>query len=279
MKGAGVAFTITLLALVLYAAIVFLGLEYIFNGVHWQAISVTAVGCIIIGLCIYYARHYKTIRSKREGRPREVALIAVAIIVLFVGSIPFTMFTNMYFQRNVFVTTIAETAHQVNSIDSCYKEYVNHRVESYKKYLESNTRHYYGWSDDIKLKTYSLERRLFPRNLDSICRERKEWLATLDSVSIFNLSTAKNLHRITNAGSQWVKQYRNISNFYYEGENTTAFAISDYHLVANSKYAQLSTPKIPGFYSILSVLFCVIWILIYYWSIPRPRNQYTIPRR
>jgi hypothetical protein len=268
---AGVALSITTLALLAYSILALYGMEYLFDGDHLLAIAIWLIGSIILSISTYYMCKSKANRNKRNGLLIEVPSLLVAIVILLAGSIPFTMFVSVIRQENTFVNSITETANHVRAIDSCYQVFANNRIDQYEKYLIS---HNYK-TTAIRLRVNSLKRRLIPENTDSISHERKEWLGRLNSVSIWNISTAKNFHYVMMACEDWCEQYRQRSSIFYEGEDTTRFEYDKSVMASQSTYANLRIPHSPDTFGLLAAIICIVGILTTYFYIRRPRNRYS----
>jgi len=268
---AGVALFITVVALICFSIFAFYGMEYLFEGNHWLTISLWLCGFAVLSVSLWFMCKSKAYRSKRSGLPIEISSIIIAIIVLFVGSIPFTMFVSVLNHKKEFTSSITETAHNIATIDSCYQAYTNQRLADYESYLRHNRYR----SADIPSKINSLRRRLTPENVDSISHERQEWLKSLDSVNIWNVSTARNFHYIILAGEDWCEQYRQRSSLFYEGEDTTLFDLDQSVIASQSSYRKLRTPHSPDGISLVATMACIFLILTSYFYIRRPRNRYS----
>ena len=268
---AGVALSITALALLAYSILALYGMEYLFDGNHFQAIGIWLVGSIILSTSIYYMCKSKANRNKRNGLLIEIPSMIAAIIILLAGSIPFTMFVSVIRQEKMFVNSITETANHVRAVDSCYQVYANNRISQYEKRLIS----YNYKTNAIRSRVNSLKRRLIPENTDSISHERKEWLSGLNSVSIWNISTAKNFHYVMMACEDWCEQYRQRSSIFYEGEDTTHFEYDKSVIASQSAYVNLRIPHSPDTIGLLVAGICILGILTTYFYIRRPRNRYS----
>lgn len=268
---AGVALSVTVLALLLFSIAAFYGMEYLYDGNHAIAISSTLVGLTILSVCICFMCKSKSSRNKRSGLPIEIISMSVACFVLVLGSIPFNIFMSAVDHEKAFVGSITETARNVSVIDSSYQAYVNHRVTNYEGYLK--TKKYR--TSAARSMANSLRRRLTPENMELVRFERQLWLSELDSVSIWNVSTAKNIRYIVTAGEDWCRQYRLRSSLFYEGEDTTQFEFDKSLLASQSTYERLRAPHPYGGLGLLTAIFCIIGIFATYFFIRRPRNRYS----
>ena len=268
---AGVALSVTVLALLLFSIAAFYGMEYLYAGNHAIAVSSTFIGLTVLSVCIYFMCKSKSSRNKRSGLPIEIVSMSVACFVLVLGSIPFNIFMSAIDHEKAFVGSITETARNVRAIDSSYQAYVNQRVTNYEGYLK--TKNYRTTA--VRSMVNSLKRRLTPENMDLVCFERQLWLSALDSVSIWNVSTAKNIRYIVTAGEDWCRQYRLRSSLFYEGEDTTQFEFDKSLLASQSTYERMRAPHLYGGLGLLTAVFCFIGIFTTYFFIRRPRNRYS----
>lgn len=267
----GLALVITIIALLGFSVLAFLGMEYLFKGDHVMAITPTLIGILFLTWSVYAMCKSKASRNKRKGLFVELFSFIVAAVLLLAGSIPFTLFVSALHREKQFIKTIEKTAEQVSTIDQSYREYANNRIGNYQKILKKK----HISSSGIEARSKSLRRRLFPENIDSICEDRKLWLGSLKEVSIWNISTAKNLNYIISAGDDWIKQYQELSGLFYEGEEVDSFKIDESAMVARNEFASLSTPRLPDKISLSASLGCIMLILTSYFHIRRPKNKYS----
>ena len=268
---AGFALLLTILAILTFGGIAFLGMEYLFEGNHTLAILSTISGVILLSYCLKVMCRSKASRNKRSGLPREIFAIIVAIIILAAGSIPFTQFVYVLDHKQMLHKCLTETVQQVRDIDSLYKDYAQERVRKYKGVLYKSR---YS-SDKVKLMTKSLERRLMPAQYDTVHAQRKEWLGSLTEASVWNISTPRNLHYIVKAGQEWTAEYNKVSSIIYRGEEASAFGTESTAFEPNESHRLLSEPQKPDWRSIMAVLATISLILTTYIHIRRPKSTYV----
>lgn len=268
---AGVALSVTVLALLLFSIAAFYGMEYLYAGNHAIAISCTLLGFVVLSVCIYFMCKSKSSRNKRSGLPIEIISMSITCLVLVLGSIPFNIFMSVIDHEKAFVGSIIETAQNVSAIDSHYQAYVDQRVSNYEGYLK--TKNYRTTA--VRSMINSLKRRLTPENMELVHMERQLWLSDLDTVSIWNVSTAKNIRYIVTAGEDWCLQYRQRSSLFYEGEDTTRFEFDKSLLASQSTYESMRTPHLYGGLGLLTAVLCFMGIFTTYFFIRRPRNRYS----
>lgn len=268
---AGVALFCTIATLLMFSCIAFLGAEYLLHGSHQKAIPITMAGMALIIYCVSVMCRSKKSRNKRSGLPREVAAFIIAIVLLVIGSIPFTQFIYVHNHQEELRDCMVQTANAVNNIDSLYKEYAEARVRRYKSHLYKN----HFSSEATRQRVESLRRRLIPEDFDAIHTERQQWLSTLSSADVWNISTPHNLHYLIKAGHDWTEQYAKVSKVVYQGEKAEPFGSGDTAFTAIDAGEQFSQFQKPDILSVLAVLLAIGLILTTYLHLRRPKNKYV----
>ena len=268
---AGFALLVTIAALLVFVYISFLGTEYLLEGNHLLAIPLVLVGAALLSYSIYVMCSSKASRDKRKGLPKEIAAFIVAILILLAGSVAFTQFLYVHDHRQELRECLFSTAEEVSKIDSVYKDYALARVNTYRKLLKKE---HYSSSKQASM-TKSLSRRLMPAEYDTICADRKRWLASVHDAGVWNISTPRNLHYIVTAGYDWTEQYREVSSVIYKGEETESFGTGETVFAKSEESRQFSKPHRPDSRSLAATIVCCLLILTTYWHVRRPRSRYV----
>ena len=272
----GFALLLTIVALITYAFIALLGLEYLLRGFHAVVFPLIVGGLAALSYCIYVMCKSKASRDKRTGLPREVLSIAGAGVLLFAGSIPFTQFLYVHDHREALVADMLTTVSEVGTIDSAYLQYADRRIAAYKRLLKKEK---FGKLKQQCLVT-SLQRRLLPSNREEVSAERQEWLHSIGTPNVWSIATPRNLSRIIEAGEEWTKQYTIVSAIVYKGENEEPFATlteDSEEKETGNKTASLKRffkRQRPDYRSLLIATGCCLLILTTYFHIRRPKNRY-----
>lgn len=266
----GIALLITAAALLAYSSIAFLGTEYLLGGNHLTAIALTLMGVVILVYCIYVMCKSKASRNKQSGLPREILSIIIVVLLLFVGSIPFTQFFYIHDHQEELQTTLNETTARLGEVDSLYASYARHRIADYRKQLHKK---HIGKSK-AKAMEVSLERRLIPESFDTIRLERQEWLRTFHDVSVWSIFTPRKLHHLMEQEEQWNEQYNILSSVIYQNEKAEPFTPDSTALVASIQLSPYLSPQKADGRSMLMMAACCLLILTTYFHIRRPKNRY-----
>jgi hypothetical protein len=267
----GVALLFTIIALLAFVYIAFLGTEYMVEGNHLTAIALSLLFVVVLAYSIRTMCKSKASRNKRSGMPREIGSIVITSAFLGLGSIPFNHFLYVLDHQKEVKESIMSISQSVSDIDSLYADYAESRIRSYKQLLYKE--HYP--SKKVKAMTNSLKRRLLPQDMDSVRTDRRQWLGTLKESSVWNISTPRNLHYIIEAGEDWAKQYATLSKTIYKGEKAEPFS-TEANAEAAAVLKQLSTPKPhANKRGIGATLLCCALVLTTYLHIRRPKSKFA----
>lgn len=254
----GLALLLTIVALIIFAYCSFLGLDFYLQGkLLITAAFFVPVLLLLVRSFVLMIRS-KAKRNAREGRPRELRNIAVAVIILALGSVPCSKFFEIYQKQDRLSISVKETVAAMTELDRAYLAYANGRLDGVK---------------DAKVRR-SLKRRLIPSSYDSVADKRRNWLASLGEASIWNLYTPTNVNMLQNAAESWNKEYNSMSSviFVCEGKEVEPFthtASIEKLSAFNSSFADFHTPKLPV---VLCTILCIILTLICYIFTERPKT-------
>ncbi len=262
---------LTLIALVVYVIGALWGVEYLVGGNHLWAFGLTLVGAIILWVSVREMCRSKFSRKKRDNLLREILSGILALCMIVIGLWPVTLVLYVHDNAEELKALIDNTRNYAMSVDSLYEDYAHERVNRYTAYLDSVKIEKYEKSRRVR----SLERRLLSHDNDSTIVLRKQWLATLPEANIRNISTARNLHLVFQAASEWIEEYKEISATFYEGEKELPFDCEAYSASAYQEYERFKSPKRPNWLSILAAGVCILLIFATYLFVTRPKNRYA----
>lgn len=258
----GLALLLTLVATALYAYCCFLGLSFCLDGN--MAISAFGVllALVLLGFAMKKLVMSKMLRNAREGRRGELLSAACLMLIVAAGCPFLSKFLEMrdYSRHGVLEQNVSETIDNVKMIDSSYIAYADKRIKKMKRINKV-----YG---------KSLSRRLKPSGIDSIAKERREWLENISSPNIWNIYTARNIHQLTEAGTAWTEEYANMSAVIYrgEGDETKPFE----HSGSTEKTAEfghlVNDLHKPDWRGIIATLVCFVIMMSNYFVTRRPRT-------
>lgn len=285
----GISLLITSIALLAYQYVSFMGLNYMIEGYEigriWKAphfiISILAIIALSVVLCLSIKSicFNKKQRDKSRGLPREIFSAIVIAAILFGESIFFVKFLNIFDNRRELTAQMNEMRDAIKTIDEEYKDYVYQRLADYDAYAKPvYKKQKPDYSESVKK---SLQRRLRPKDIDTIATERVIWLNTLHDVSIWNVMTPQNVRSIIDASQDWNKQYAAVSGIIYQYEQTAdgnAYAPFSSKITANavSEWEQrFEAIDMPDFRTITAFLLMLLLILTVYLTIKRPKSVET----
>lgn len=287
IKKYGLSFALCGIAVILLSVFVFLGLDYWREGDLLMPILWTVLNLFVILICIKNMCENKSKRNKREGLPRECFSGAIIALFLLADSFPFTKFISIWGQQDKLIATTEQTIDYISKIDSCYIAYANQRIAAFSAHLDSikeGTAQYRRELADIQVRKggikqqrtnliRNLKTRLFPKELSTVFENRKEWIAQIQGIGIWNTAAPKNIKIVSDAGKSWVQELADVSSVIYLGEHAAPFSYPQ--LSQNLDVFQKDFVKFPkpSFICILLTLGCYILILTPYLSTVRPMNR------
>ena len=273
----GLSRLVTVVLVVAYAYLCFVGLEYWCYGLscletlsqRW--LYSIMVLCLVIG-CVFIALLWnltlcmvnsKATRNHTEGIRREVASAIAVFALLAVSSVFFTKSFQLWDSQHKgeFSRCVDSTKRYVSHIDSAYNDYAEMRVANVPAVYKQ-----------------SLSRRLLlsPSGaLDSLSQQRQEWLMSLSERNVWNVFTPANMCQLRLAREHWVENYREISKNIYECEPEGIEPFSDPESEAAmqdflSTYSHLHMPDPRG---AMACLLCFVLIMLHYLTTRRPRTR------
>jgi len=159
----------------------------------------------------------KTYKSKKASRRLEWIVGCILFAVLWVGSIFFLNFWNIYADRKDISEEMKEVCKSAEALDKAYEKYVKKRIRNYGRNLELNR-----VDMDIPISEASLKRRILPDSLKTEVQKRHEWLASMEDVNVFNPITPFNIQKLENG--------------FEESKRTDAIAASSIALFCSSMF-------------------------------------------
>lgn len=229
----------SIMVLLVYAFIAFMGLIYWKNGELTIPLLLTLGGVAVVLLCLYVMCVGKESRW-RIGRVGEI-LFGIIILATFVlAAFPFTNFMKVIDKQDDIKGRIDTLFTSAKNLDSAYDNYANERISKYESSLKiissgknirpSEYREVLagaaGNSDDEKIANLSksLKRQLLPENMDTIRAERMKWLESANKMSVWNMLLPSNINKIANEVDNFVSNYADVSKNIRKGEEANPFA-------------------------------------------------------
>ncbi len=229
----------SIMVLLVYAFIAFMGLIYWKNGELTIPLFLTLGGIAVILLCLYVMREGKESRW-RIGRVGEIVFGIIILATFIFAAFPFTNFMKVIDKQEDIKGRIDTLFISAKNLDTAYDNYANERISKYesslkiissgKKIRPSEYREVLagaaGNSDDEKIANLSksLKRQLLPENMDTIRAERMKWLESANKMSVWNMLLPSNINKIANEVDNFVTNYADVSKSIRKGEDAQPFA-------------------------------------------------------
>jgi len=229
----------SIMVLLIYAFIAFMGLIYWKNGELTIPLLLTLGGIAVVILCLYVMCVGKESRW-RIGRAGEIFFGIIILATFILAAFPFTNFMKVIDKQDDIKGRIDTLFISAKNLDSSYDNYANERISKYESSLKiissgknirpSEYREILagaaGNSDDDKIANLSrsLKRQLLPENMDSIRAERMKWLESANKMSVWNMLLPSNINEIANEVDNFVTNYADVSKNIRKGEDAHPFA-------------------------------------------------------
>lgn len=226
----------SLIVLLVYSYITFLGLVYWRNGDILLPLGLTLGFMVIIVVCLLIMCAAKATRWHRIGMIGQV-LCGLIIFATFIASaIPFTNFMRVVEKQDTIAQEISNTLDAARNIDKSYIDFANKRINYYKERLEfvSNGKSIRpseynecmgrasGESDKEKIENLakSLKMKLLPDTITVVQNHRQEWLQSASNMSVWNVMLPANIVKINKEVNEWTENYIKLSSVVYMGEES-----------------------------------------------------------
>ena len=229
----------SIMVLLVYAFIAFMGLIYWKNGELTIPLLLTLGGVAVVLLCLYVMCIGKESRW-RIGRVGEIVFGIIILATFVLAACPFTSFMKVIGNQDDIKGRIDTLFTSAKNLDSAYDNYANERISKYESSLKiissgknirpSEYREVLagavGNSDDEKIANLSksLKRQLLPENMDTIRAERIKWLESANKMSVWNMLLPSNINKIANEVDNFVTNYADVSKNIRKGEKVQPFA-------------------------------------------------------
>ncbi|MBQ7711332.1 MAG: hypothetical protein IJT39_05840 [Bacteroidales bacterium] len=238
-----------------YSYISFLGMLYKVDGVLWKAV-LFAIGVIAaVSICVYVMVSAKVTKSKEAGVIGQIVFGIIILATFLVSGSPFTSFLKVAGSKNAIETGINNVKTSAYSLDEEYNKYALERVQKY-----GNT---FAVADG-DLKVQSLKRRLSPDSINTVQQLRRDWVAQIGDMSIWNVKLPQNLKYMQQCVGNWTENYTLISDKIYESEHASAFSYNEFDTSLN---LLMDSFKKAGysFWAVLVAIFSAFVMMIPYW--------------
>lgn len=289
------AFVISIIILLIYSYIVFMGIVYWKDGDIVQGIIYSVALIAVTLACIIIMCRAKATRWKKTGNVVQILCGIVMLAALALSTMPFAHFINLVVKQKE-ISEAFEKAHQYGSQSVvAYNKYVKEREEKTRFTLnaidaghgESNPSEYervFGLpgndSNSVKIDRMinSLHTILLP---DSVTRANEEALKNLEKgakMSVWNIAMPQYINSIDQMVRANVETFNKLSKnaHGYRGDNNYPPFTYKQYTDQNAQLKQMLTHmSMPSIVSIIAALVCFGFMLLPYYLVERDVAQST----
>lgn len=274
------SFTFSVMILLVFAYITFLGLVY------WKGGDFVLPACLTIGLiavvplCVFIMCISRATRWKKIGTIGQVFFGLIILVTLLSAAFPFTNFLRVIHDSDNIYEKVGATCESALNLDKSYNEYVENRLEDYKANLELisrgkriNPSQYqeclagaHGNSDQEKIDglVKSLSNKLLPESTSKIVSERHEWLESAKKASVWNPLTPSNINKVDEQVNNYLANYVELSSVTYKGEQAGVFSYSEFKSQLQDLTDTYQTLQSPSLIAIIISIVCFFIMLLPY---------------
>ena len=131
------AAVISIIVLLFYSYIVFLGLVYWLDGNKWKGLLYTLILIAVIIACVFFMCKARATRWEKIGNTGQILFGVIILAALVLSSMPFAHFLKLVHNQKQ-VTEAFEKSHKYASdLDLAYKDYVKERKEVTLEHLNA----------------------------------------------------------------------------------------------------------------------------------------------
>ena len=293
------AFVISIIILLLYSYIVFMGIVYWKDGNILKGVIYSLALIVVTLVCIIIMCKAKATRWQRIGTIGQIVFGCVILAALALSSMPFAHFINLVTKQKE-VSTAFEKAHKYGSESvKAYQDYVKERETKTRDSLyaidaghgERNPQEYeaiFGLPGNdsnqqkIDRMINSLHKTLLP---DSITQANTEGLRTLEQgakMSVWNIAMPHYINSIDQMVKTNVETFNKLSKnaHGYRGDNNyPAFTYEKYTDQNSQLKGMLTKMSMPSVVSIIAALLCFAFMLLPYYLVDRDLARGTTSKR
>lgn len=275
------AFVFSMVVLLVFAYITFLGLAYWTGGSLTTPIILTLAIIVLVAACVYIMSMSKSTRWTDIGLAGQICFGVIVLAVLLCSSIPFTNFLRVAGEKRQLSELMTQAVESAENLDSAYHGYAEARIAAYRNNLtaiamakSTNPAKYaqaFGQAsgatdaDKINVLTASLSDKLLPSDAGEIVNERHEWIDRAANLNVWNPMTASNINTMKDQMQLWTQNYVTLSEVAYAGENPSKFEYNQFdNKLADltESYQKFRRPSAPAI--IISLVCFAIMLLPYF---------------
>ena len=270
----------SIMVLLVFGYFTFMGLVYRMGGNILFPAIITVVGVMLVLLLIIAMCLSRATRWQEFGIFGQVLFGILVFVILLSSSIPFTNFVRVEHDKESIYEKVRNTCNAATDLDKSYIDYVEKRIESYRKNLDGVSKARmiqpskyneclsgaYGNTDQEKIDNLSksLKMKLLPESMDSIIVQRHNWLISASNASVWNPLTPANINKVDEIVNGWINNYTNLSSVTYKGEETKKFEYEAFSSNLQNLTSQYKTFQKPRFMPVCLSILCFFVMLLPY---------------
>lgn len=270
----------SIMVLLVFGYLTFMGLVYRMGGNILYPAIITVVGVMLVLLFIIAMCLARATRWQKIGLIGQLIFGTLVFAILILSSIPFTNFVRVEHDKESIYEKVRNTCDAALALDESYKGYVDNRINSYRKNLNTiclakkiQPAEYnncignaYGNTDQDKIDNLSksLRMKLLPESMDSIIIQRHNWLKSARNASIWNPLTPSNINKIDDIVNGWIDNYIRLATTTYQGEYTKNFEYKDFSSNLQDLTSSYKTFQKPRLTPVCLSFLCFLVMLLPY---------------
>lgn len=283
------AAVISIIVLLLYSYVVFMGMVYWRDGKIMMGLICTLVLIAIVLACVYIMCKARATRWKKLGSIGQYLFGGIILLTLIVSSMPFAHFFNLLGKQKEINKNFEQSYNYATSINKSYKDYVEERKTKTLELLngieankgKDDPAQYQAIfsmpgsdsnSDKINRMITSLERTLLP---DVLMRSSEQNIARMQEgakMSVWNVAMPDYINSMNDAVNSSVETYTKLSQnaHGYKGDKDyPAFKYEKFSNQNTKLKSMLTTMSMPSILSIIAALLCFGFMLLPYYLVEK----------
>ena len=270
----------SIVVLLAFAYITFLGLVYWRAGNLSTPLLITAGLIVVVLLCVIIMCKAKETRWKNIGTFGQIFFGFIILVSFLLSAVPFTNFLRVRHDKTDISEKVNEACEAAIAMDDAYGKYVEQRIADYQDNLNlmvmgkdiSPTEYLEcvagaaGDTDEEKIEalTKSLRMKLMPDSTAIVVAERQRWITNAKEVKILNPLTPANINTVDQQVNGWLENYQELSSIRYKGEEPQSFEYTQFKSKLNELTETYTKFQVPSIWAILIAVACFGIMLLPY---------------
>ena len=283
------AAVISLIVLLLYSYVVFMGIIYWQDGDFLKGILFTLLLIALVVVCVAIMCKARATRWKGVGKVGQLIFGGIILIVLGISSMPFAHFLKLVSNQKQISQAFEQNYEYATRVNKAYEQYVTQREQKTRDFLStvdaghgtSNPAEYaeiFGLpgtdnnQQKIDRMINSLNTALLPQSLVEANRQGLQHLQEGSKMSVWNVAMPANINRLDSTVKKSVETFAQLSKnaHGYKGDkNYPQFTYDNYVSQNTELKNMLTTMSMPSVLSIIAALACFAFMLLPYYLVEK----------